>query len=443
MANLKRTRFSGWGRNMSSFSLSVSASNREAVIVANPRGATPTGAGRSYGDSALNSNGNRIDTSSLKFVERLENSNVFRCGAGLTIGELSRFAIPRGFYPYVVPGTEFVTIGGAIAADIHGKSHHRVGSFSKKVRRIKLLLSHGEFMEIFPHGDTEKLFNATIGGLGLTGLIIEADIELMPIECSLIEVTEKRVYSLSEMLEVLRAGDSQYFYSVAWIELSGKYVGRGRVLFGNHCTKPHDNQLFRLDADWRKLRKSFVLPPIFRINVIVPLSVKLFNQIWFWKPLAKAKTQITTFMHPLDGIANWNVLYGKRGFLQYQFVVPHFHADYLEKVLVRLRERRIASPLGVLKQLGEESNALLGFAKPGWTLAVDIPVGVSGLAELLDEFDRELVSMGGRVYLVKDSRVSESLLPLMYPSLETWKIIKHQYDKSNHWQSDQSRRLNL
>jgi decaprenylphospho-beta-D-ribofuranose 2-oxidase len=443
MDKLDKIRCSGWGRNTWSYSKIVSAANTSEVMEKIGRGVIPAGLGRSYGDSALNSNGYRIDTSALKHIERIGETNIFRCGAGLTIGELSRFSLARGFYPYVVPGTEFVTIGGAVAGDIHGKSHHKVGSFSKFLKRIVLLLSDGNYLEVFPVGVTERLFNSTAGGLGLTGLIVEADIELMPVKCSMINVTETRAQDLDEMLEILKAGDSDYLYSVAWIDLSGKYLGRGRVTFGNHCIEQHSTKRNESEMDWQKPRKSISLTPIFGFNLVTPIFVRLFNLFWFLKPLKRSKSSVYKFMHPLDGVSNWNVLYGKSGFVQYQFVVPHDQIEFLKSTLAKLSKWKIASPLGVLKQLGQESSAFLGFAKPGWTLAVDIPVKVKNLASLLNELDRDLVAVGGRVYLVKDSRMMGDLLSQMYPSLEKWRDTKREYDKSNFWQSDQSRRLEL
>jgi decaprenylphospho-beta-D-ribofuranose 2-oxidase len=443
MGNSRKVWYSGWGGNIWSFSKVVSVEDESLFVDVSSRGGIAAGKGRSYGDSALNSNGVRIDTSLWKQVERLGESNIFRCGSGLTIGELSRFSIPLGFYPFVVPGTEHVTIGGAIAADIHGKSHHKVGSFSTKVSRIKILLGSGESLDIFPDGETEDLFNATVAGLGLTGLIFEADIELMPIECGLIELHELRAHSLSEMMDILISKDADFFYSVAWIELSGKYQGRGRVLLGNHCKEQHDSRDESTVNEWMKPPRSIKLPSILRVNFVIPVFVRVFNILWFWKPLARSRTTIRQFMHPLDGIANWNLLYGRKGFVQYQFVIPHENSDFLFKVLENLRLYKIASPLGVLKKLGIESNALLGFAKPGWTLAIDIPAGLDGVAQLLDEFDRELSSLGGKVYLVKDSRMSAESLAEMYPKLDAWRSVKQKYDPNNIWQSDQSRRLNL
>lgn len=443
MINSLRVWHSGWGRNIWSFSKVLSAGDDFLVAESDPRGVIAAGKGRSYGDSALNSNGVRIDTSCWKHVERLGESSVFRCGSGLTIGELSRFSIPLGFYPYVVPGTEHVTIGGAIAGDIHGKSHHRVGSFSNKVLRIKIMLSSGKFVEVSPNGETEDLFNATVAGLGLTGLICEADIELLPIACHLIELSERRARNLSEMLEILISEDDNFLYSVAWIELSGTYQGRGRVLLGNHCTEPHLDRNKSTGYEWIKPPRSIELPSILRVNFIIPAFVRMFNILWFWKPLARSRTTLRKFMHPLDGIANWNLLYGQKGFVQYQFVVPNEHSDFLFRVLENLRRYKIASPLGVLKKLGEESSAFLGFAKPGWTLAIDIPAGVTGVAQLLDEFDRELITLGGKVYLVKDSRMSAESLSKMYPNLDAWRSVKNKHDPDNVWQSDQSRRLNL
>ena len=434
---------SGWGRNITSHSHDVLGSEKMDDVKDGVRGAIPSGLGRSYGDSALNTNGIRIDSSSLKSIKQIEDSNVFRCGAGVTIGELSRAAIPLGLYPFVVPGTEFVTVGGATAGDIHGKSHHRVGSFSRKIRRIKLLISDGQLLEIYPEGETADLFNATIGGLGLTGFILEIDIELMPINCSEIDVIEKRARDLDEILSILSSEEENFFYSVAWIDLSGRYSGRGRVTLGNHCAGSHNAA--KRDSSQGQLmeRKSISIPSFFGVNLVSHFFVRIFNFFWYWKPLTVSKVSVMKFMHPLDGIRNWNVLYGRKGFVQYQFVVPREHDEFLRVVLDKLKISRVGSPIGVLKQLGQESNAMLGFAKPGWTLAVDLPAGVKGIGKLLRSLDEQLVKLGGRVYLVKDSRISSDVIPEMYPLLDQWRNVKRAYDRTNLWQSDQSRRLEL
>jgi len=432
---------SGWGRNLYSRPARIIGDFTKTFDLDLSRGMLPTGNHRSYGDSSLTTNGISLSSVNLKEIKVNAGKYYVTCGSGVTIGELSRISVPEKLYPFVVPGTEFVTIGGAIASDIHGKSHHKVGSFSEHVLRIRIKLSTGELLDLFPEGPTSEWFNATCGGLGLTGFIVEADIQLQRIEEDFVLVENRKFYSLQELKKLVLGLDSQYLYSVAWIDLSGSYSGRGILSLANHSLSTNSER-------WGK-RLSFGSPARLSIPfkktpcVINPFTVRLFNEVWFRKKSSISKQKLRSFMHPLDGISNWNKLYGNFGFIQYQFVVPESEFLFLEEVLELLKIHQIASPLGVLKRLGGQSKSLLGFADKGWTLAIDIPRRTRNLDSVIEELDAAVINRGGKVYLTKDSCLTKEGVRLMYPQLKDWQKIKSAMDPVGLWVSDQSRRLGL
>ena len=323
-------------------------------------------------------------------------------------------------------------MGGAVAAEIHGKSHHKTGSFSQCLNWIKLLLASGQVVQLF---SSDEEFWATVGGLGLTGLILEVDLNLRPINSNSVDVTERRVKNLDQMIEVLNTSDIDYEHTVAWIDLSGDYRGRGVVSLGNYGSTP-------LKVGNAK-SSGPSLPSVGGTNFISPLTVKAFNELWFRKPLKNGSVGLSKYMHPLDGVNNWNRIYGDAGFLQYQFVIDEGKEEIFERLFAGLRSLKAASFLGVLKKFGAASGAPLSFPKPGWTLTLDYPTTVPGLEKFLHAFDEELVAAGGRIYLIKDSRVDHSLIPAMYPELEKWRRIRSSMDPAGLWQSDQARRLRL
>ena len=380
----------------------------------------------------MNSGGTLIDMVALNQIDidPLRKSAVV--GGGVTITALERAALKHSLFPPVVPGTGFVTMGGAIAADIHGKSHHKTGSFSQSVRRIVLLLASGEITHLTP---ADPRFWATVGGLGLTGIILEVEIALRELQSNAVDVTEHRVKNLTSMIDLLIRSDNEFEHTVAWIDLSGDYRGRGVVSLGNYGATP-----VKIGA---KDSKGPSIPSVAGLNFITPLSVKAFNEIWYRKPLKTGPVSLPKYMHPLDGIHNWNRIYGDAGFLQYQFVIDVGQEEIFEKLFAGLRGLKAASFLGVLKKFGAASQAPLSFPRPGWTLTLDYSMSVPGLEKFLREFDQELVSRGGRIYLIKDSRVEAGLLPAMYPELNRWREIRMAMDPNQLWQSDQARRLHL
>ena len=430
----------GWGRNLKGIVQYQSLDEFTPQAGWLEQSGLPVGLGRSYGDSSLNLEGVSWKSSNLKSITISMEKSEAVCGAGVTIGELERFAESKGLFPPVVPGTEFVTVGGAIASNIHGKSHHLYGSFGDNLLEIEILSANGEKLKLFPFGDTSEFFWATVGGMGLTGAILSAKLKLIPMTNSFINVREKRVSNLEEMLQELQIMDSSNLYTVGWIDLSGRFLGRGLVSGGNH-------------SQYKELRvppsaksnslSSRRLPPLPPINFINKFSVRAFNEFWFRKPLKEGLHHYRPFLHPLDGIVDWNKIYGPKGFVQYQFVIPFGEEDFIEMVMFELRKSGAASFLGVLKKFGESNSQYLSFPKPGWTLAVDIPATLYGYQSLLDQLDSALCRIGGRVYLTKDSRLKKNHFQEMYPEYDSWRDIKQVLDPKNYWRSSQGMRLGL
>jgi decaprenylphospho-beta-D-ribofuranose 2-oxidase len=400
----------------------------------------PVGLGRSYGDSALNSGGIQLSSLNLHALEIDPITGIAKCGSGVSIRELEHMALKQGFFPPVVPGTAFVTIGGAIASDVHGKSQHKKGNFSNHVLSFDIVDSLGNVTTILPK---TKEFEATVGGMGLTGFIISASIQLEKVQTGYIVAREVKVTNLKEMLDTMKSLDDQYSYIVAWIDLSGNYEGRGIVSAGRHATSVELPE----KSKYQKMNRRFDLrinyPKWVGVNVINRLSVRIFNEIWYRKSSVSKFVSIDRYMHPLDGIGNWNYLYGKRGFIQYQFVVPDGHEDYLKHVLSVLKSENVHSFLAVLKKFGSKSIGLLSFPIPGWTLTIDICLKDPKHSILLETLDSEIASIGGRVYLTKDSRMDKVTFARMYPNMDKWKEVKKEMDPQGLWQSDQGRRLGI
>lgn len=436
----------GWGRSLSSFTyvMECDSAGFDALLdLKTERGIIARGLGRSYGDSSLNSGGFSLGFSSLKNLCIDGKNGIATVASGVTISELEQKSLSLGYFPFVVPGTGSVTIGGAIASDIHGKSHHKVGSFSEYLIEVKLLKANGSQVIIRPDDETSELFWATVGGMGLTGLILEAKIRLRKVESAYVTVQESRVKNLDSMLSTLIQFNDKYLYTVAWIDLSGKFKGRGIVAGANHSEIQELNRRKKARIHSSLARRSFTLPFFFRISLVNTAAIKAFNKAWFYKPQGPRIQHVEKFMHPLDVVSNWNIVYGKKGFVQYQFVVPLDKITVLHEVLKELKKANSPSFLSVLKSLGNESQGHLGFPMRGWTLAIDLPLGNRNLKNLFHEMDRIVINAGGRFYIAKDSRMNSMDLPTMYQNLDKWKKIKSEADPLNLWQSDQGRRLGL
>ena len=434
----------GWGRNLGANVCVLDISNFEqrSSYVKNGSGLA-IGLGRSYGDSSLNSSGLSWSSESLSSIVIDQHQMVAFCGAGVTIGDLERAAIKYGLFPKVVPGTEFVTIGGAIASNIHGKSHQRFGSFGDQLSEITLIDADGITHHLTPQGVTKEQFWATVGGLGLTGAIVSAKVSLMAVQTAFVKIDEIRVHSLVQLLDALQDFDRKYLYTVAWIDLSGDFKGRGVVSGANAAAIGEVPKKFRSNPLVMKKPRNVSLPDIFPSRFINRLTVRIFNLLWFYKPLKRGSVNLQPYLHPLDSIKDWNRIYGDKGFIQYQISVPFGKEDFLHNLLKELREIGGVSFLGVVKRFGESDPTFLSFAKMGWTISLDISASNNKLLLALDRLDEQLVKIGGRVYLTKDSRLSKSNFEAMYSQHKDWLRIKKRMDSRNFWQSEQGKRLGL
>jgi len=456
----RRELLTGWGRTAATSADVVHAVHPSLVDDAMGataragRGLVARGMGRSYGDAAQNAGGTVVDATWLDAVESIDlTTGRITVGAGVSLQTLMERFVPLGWFVPVTPGTRLVSVGGAIAADIHGKNHHVDGSFCSHVVSMTLVTPGGAQV-VTPESDPD-LFWATAGGMGLTGVVTEATLQMIPVETSYMLVDTERASDLDDVMDKMLTGDDAYRYSVAWIDCqsTGSRLGRSVLTRGDHATladlaeaKP------RLAADPDRAR-AFVPRQLARVpltppnGLLNPLTVGAFNEFWFRKapraPQLRRAHHMTGFFHPLDGVGEWNRLYGSRGFLQYQFVVPDAAGETVRRIIERLTEVRLASFLAVLKRFGPGDPGPLSFPMPGWTLALDLPVGHDGLDRLLDDLDQEVLAAGGRIYLAKDSRLAPDTFRAMYPAVDRFLEIRSRVDPDGVLRSDLGRRLGL
>jgi decaprenylphospho-beta-D-ribofuranose 2-oxidase len=447
-----RTSLSGWGRTSPSVADVVDVLRGEVpstVKEAGPRGALARGLGRSYGDAAQNGGGLvlRLQGSAADAVLDREAGTV-TVSAGASLDELLRLIVPRGWFVPVTPGTRFVTVGGAIASDIHGKNHHVDGSFGNHVVRMSLQLADGSVVELSRRDDPE-LFWATVGGMGLTGVVLDATIGLVPVETSRMSVDTHRIDHLDALFAAMSDGDDAYRYSVAWIDLvaKGRQLGRSVLTRGDHA------RVDQLPIDDRHEpyryapRQLMSIPPVIpRPGVLNHATVAAFNEVWFRKAPRRRIgeiQEIAGYFHPLDMVGQWNRLYGRPGLVQYQFVVPFGREDTMRAIIERLSACGVASFLAVLKRFGEGNDAPLSFPQPGWTLALDMPGGGTGLDTLLHSLDEMVLEAGGRNYFAKDAHTVPATIRRGYPRLGEWQAVRQRVDPHHVWQSDLGRRLLL
>ena len=376
----------------------------------------PYGNGRSYGDSCLNDGGILLDARGLDRLLGFDPATgILRCEAGVLLAEILEFAVPQGWFAPVTPGTRFVTLGGAIANDVHGKNHHRAGTFGCHVRRFELLRSDGSRVVCSPM-ENRELFAATIGGLGLTGVIVWAEIALMPIETPLIAAEDIRFGSLEEFFPISEESDRAFEYTVAWIDClaKGRSLGRGIFSRGNHRARP---QPAHAPGPPRPLPFPVSIP----FSLVNGLSLRAFNALYYRKQMSRTVERVChyePFFYPLDRILMWNRMYGRKGFLQYQCVVPPAAGrPAMREILERIALSGTGSFLAVLKTFGERSSpGMLSFPRSGPTLALDFPNEGKRTFDLLDRLDETVRAAGGRVYPAKDARMSGDNFRAWFPA---------------------------
>jgi FAD/FMN-containing dehydrogenase len=398
------------------------------------------GSGRSYGDSALSEQ--LVSSRFLdNFLELDEQQKILRCDAGVNLGDILKVCIPRGLFLPVLPGTKAVSVGGAIAADVHGKNHHLDGSFCTHVKSISLVLASGELVTCSEQENAE-LFRATCGGMGLTGIISDATLSLDSISSSYIDQRSLVANNLAECFEHIEDNaDSKY--SVAWLDClaTAKNLGRSVLYLGEHA--PSKNR--KTDTMYRE-KSGLGIPFSTPSFLLSRTTMSLFNASFFGVQKRKknsATLGCDNYFFPLDRLSNWNRLYGSNGFLQYQFVIPDDGAlEGITSVLEKISEKGKGSFLTVLKKFGEANENLLSFPKSGYTLTLDFK-NETALFPLLEELDQIVLAHDGRLYLAKDARMSEEVFKASYPNWEDFMAIKEKYDPSNCFASLQSNRLGL
>lgn len=394
----------------------------------------PRGNGRSYGDSCLIKDGTLLVTLKKdRFIEFDQIAGVIKCESGVLLSDILEIAVPRGWFLPVTPGTQYVTVGGAIANDVHGKNHHVAGSFGRHIKSFHMIRSDGQELTCLP-GD--EWLSATVAGLGLTGLIVWAEIQLLKIDTPLMQCFSKRFENIDSFFETSEKYDNNFNYSVSWFDCSssGKNLGRGVYMGADH--KIADN-----NRSWNSPEKHINIPFTPPFSMVNKLTLKPFNSLYYNKSENGSVTiqHYQPYFYPLDSIKNWNRLYGPKGFLQHQCVLPFDVAQNgLKQILKAISNSGIGSPLAVLKRFGNlESPGLLSFARPGVTLALDFPYSEETL-RLLNRIDKIVDELNGAIYPAKDARMAPELFMKSYPEIE--KFMKFRDPKI---QSEFSRRMGI
>ncbi len=438
-------RLAGWGGVPTTVCPITRLDNRHAAA-ALPKGKLiARGLGRSYGDSALIDDGVVVDCTQLnRFISFDDTSGLLICEAGVSFADIISVFLPRGWFLPTTPGTKFVTVGGAVAADIHGKNHHRVGSFGNFVEWIDILLADGNITRCSRAADP-GLFFATLGGMGLTGLILAAAFRLVRIETSRLRVRFRRAPDLDATLAAFDAGDAHFEHSVAWIDCmaGGQRLGRSVVMQGSHAAR---SDVVAYDNPLRLHRKGTrVVPFTPPMSLLSPLSVRAFNAMFYGLHADTEKlVDIDSFFYPLDRVRHWNRLYGPRGFVQYQAFLPRDRSPAgLPLLLKEVVASGAASFLAVVKSCGSADGGMLSYLAPGHTLALDIPYHPRVVPELCRRLDRILLDHGGRLYLAKDSLMSPDTFAMMYPRRVEFLEVKRRVDPKCRFISSQARRVGL
>jgi FAD/FMN-containing dehydrogenase len=441
---------SGWGRYPVESCHVFRPEKRSEVAATLASGLQPSyiprGLGRSYGDAALNENAGVIWPILLnRFLSFDSATGALECESGVSLAEIIQYFLPRGWFLPVTPGTKFVTVGGAIAADIHGKNHHKDGSFSNFVLDFRLLAPTGEVL-LCSRAAHPEIFWATVGGMGLTGVVLSARLQLRRVDSAYVFVDFHKAPNLEDALTTMEASDERYQYSVAWIDgiATGKSMGRSVLMRGNHAPAAE------LPA---RVRHALAAPTGHQWNLFLDfpsgalnrLTVKAFNTAYYaiHHTAPRQLVGLEKFFYPLDAINHWNRMYGKRGFVQYQIALPQASGRAgLRTILDRLARSGRASFLAVLKRFGDAGPGLLSFPMRGYTLALDIPAA-RRLVPFIHELDRMTLDYGGRIYLAKDALLQAGDFATMYPQLESFRAIQRKLDPKRLFSSSLARRLGI
>lgn len=404
----------------------------------------PRGNGRCYGDASLAEE--TVNTIKYDKILSFDTAHgIFECQSGLTLDQILEVIVPKGWFLPVTPGTKFITVGGAIGSDVHGKNHHVDGTFGQHVVDMDIILANGTQLTCSPtqHPD---LFEATCGGMGLTGMITRVKFKLKKIPSSYIKQKQIKATNLDELIRLFEEY-KHFTYSMAWIDClkKGNSFGRGIMTIGEFATPEELNEKQRQAPLALPKKKAITIPFNFPSWSLNTLTVKAFNFLYYNKNVKKEISNVVTyepFFYPLDALLHWNRCYGKKGFVQYQFVLPLEAKEGLVEILRRIGAKGMGSFLVVLKVFGKQENSLISFPFEGYTLALDFPVR-KGLFEFLDELDQVVLKYGGRLYMSKDARMKPEMLEAGYPRLQEFKSIVQKYNPDGKIRSIQSDRLEL
>src|ERR1700757_1384437 len=455
---LTTQRLTGWGRTAPTVARALSPPGVEEVAKAvaraadgGTRGVIARGLGRSYGDNAQNGGGLVIDMTQLNRIHSISSdTGLVDVDAGVNLDQLMRAALPFGLWVPVLPGTRQVTVGGAIACDIHGKNHHSAGSFGNHVRSIDLLTAAGDVEHLTPEKEEKKekeLFWATVGGTGLTGIILRATIEMTPTETAYFIADGDVTASLDETIALHSDGsEANYTYSSAWFDAISAPPKLGRAAVSRGSLARRDQLPTKLQRNPLKFDapRLFELPDVFPNGLANKYTFGPIGELWYRKSgTYRDKIQnLTQFYHPLDMFGELNRAYGPAGFLQYQFVVPAAAVDEFKSIVEHIQSSGHYSFLNVFKLFGEGNQAPLSFPIRGWNVCVDFPIKPE-LAELVNDLDRRVLQFGGRLYTAKDSRTTADTFHAMYPRIDEWIAVRRRADPHGVFASDMARRLEL
>ncbi len=412
------------------------------------RGIIARGLGRSYGDHACNGGGIVVDMTALNHIHSISSDTAIAdVDAGVSLDRLMKAALPFGLWVPVLPGTRQVTVGGAIGSDIHGKNHHSAGSFGNHVLSLDLLMADGQVRTLTPEGETSQLFWATIGGNGLTGIVIRARIAMTRTETAYFIADGVATADLDETIAVHTDGsEDRYTYSSAWFDLISPPPKLGRAAVSRGSLAKLDQLPAKLAKNPLKFDAPQLLkvPDIFPVSAMNKLSFTAIGEVYYrlGGTYSGKIMNLSQFYHMLDLVSGWNNAYGPKGFAQHQFLVPPDALDEFKDIIRWIQTRGQYSALNVFKLFGPGNQAPLSFPMAGWNVAMDFPIK-AGVNEFLNELDNRAMEFGGRVYTAKDSRVSAEKFHKMYPRIDEWIATRRKADPHGVFASDMARRLEL